>query len=200
MRIPPSPNAISRTGFPDVAGLGESKPEKVDAILSEELRAAGIEVHTWEMSRELSGEPYTAVIGSLYRWSFRRAWSYWVVEGPGLTPDAAMLLRSQFGSHMRAKGKHDCLSRLQSRRGFALGLYHVVTAEGLAALSEAIRVASEREERAFEALIVQTLRADQDPNHPPKLDEKKLAALDSLGPNLIENLLVRERQSNEKET
>jgi len=51
----------------------------------------------------------------------------------------------------------------------------------------------EREDRAFEALIVWTLRKagerDIDVNNLPELTEKDKAALDSLGPDFMKNLI-----------
>lgn len=56
----------------------------------------------------------------------------------------------------------------------------------------------ERETRAFEALVVSLLRKDCDPEKVqpedlPKLTEKEQAALDALGPDLIERLWKERR-------
>lgn len=152
MSLNPS-NAISeritgRTPFPNVAGLGKTKPEKVDAILSDELRAAGIGIETSEMLRDGSGEPHTAVIGSLYQWSFRRAWYYWVAQGPGIPPEDAMALHTEHGRSVRVKGDCGCPSPLEYLHGFAVGSYHVDNAWGLAALAETIRSVWQRAEMA----------------------------------------------------
>lgn len=150
MSLNPS-NAISkritgRTPFLNVAGLGKTEPEKVDAILSEELRAAGIGVETSEMLRDRSGEPHAAVIGSLHRWRFDRAWYYWMAQGPGIPPEDAMALHVEHGTSVRVEGDCSCPSPLESLHGFAVGSYHVDNAEGLAALAETIRSVRQRAE------------------------------------------------------
>lgn len=152
MSLNPS-NAISerttgRTPFPNMAGLGTTEPERVDAILADELSAAGIEAKTWEMLRERSGEPHTAVIGSLHRWGFRRAWYYWVAEGPGIPPEDAMALHAEHGISVRVEGHCCCPSPLEYLHGFGVGTYHVDNVEGLAALAETIRSVWRRAEAA----------------------------------------------------
>ena len=56
----------------------------------------------------------------------------------------------------------------------------------------------EREERAFEALIVKTLRQidyeDVDIDSLPELNDKEKRALEKLGPDFIENLLREHSQ------
>lgn len=151
MSLNPS-NAISerttgRKPFPNVAGLGRDEPERVDKILSAELKAAGIEIETCEMLRSTSGEPYTAIFGSLHGWGFRRAWYYWVAKGPGIPPDEAMELHVEHGTSVRVEGNCTCPSPLEYRHGFAIGLYHVDNPEGLAALALLIRDIFESNER-----------------------------------------------------
>lgn len=155
MAINPS-NAVSerttgRIPFPNVAGLGKTEPQQVDAILSGELTAAGIEVKALESLRDISGEPHTAVIGSLYGWAFQRAWYYWAARGPGIPPEDAMALHGEHGTSVRVEGHCGCPSPLEYLHGFAVGSYHVDNAEGLAALAETIRHVRQRAEATLEA-------------------------------------------------
>ncbi len=145
MSLNPS-NAISeritgRTPFPNVAGMGKSDPGGVDAILSAELESAGICVEAlpkfWRDTE--GGEPWSVVIGTLHRWGFRRAWYYWIARGPGIPPEDAMALHAEHGTSVRVEGNCTCPSPLEYLHGFAVGLYHVDNAEGLAALAETIR-------------------------------------------------------------
>jgi hypothetical protein len=150
MSLNPS-NALSqritgRTPFPNVAGLGKTEPERVDAILSSELKAAGIEAASCEILRPVSGEPCTAITGKLHQWGFRRAWYYWVAEGPGLPLADAMALHAEHGTSVRVEGDCGCPSPLEYRHGFAVGMYHVDNAEGLAALASTIRSVWQRAE------------------------------------------------------
>ena len=61
---------------------------EVDAACLAELKLAGIGVesgpHEW--LREKREVPF-GYIGVCCRWSFRRAWYYWVAEGPGVPAD-----------------------------------------------------------------------------------------------------------------
>ncbi len=143
MSLSPS-NAISkkmtgRTPFPNVAGLGKTEPKRVDVILADELSAAGIEVQTCELLRSTSGEPYTVVSGSLYRWGFHRAWYYWIARGPGIPLEDAMALHAEHGTSVRVEGHCGCPSPLGYLHGFAVGSYHVDNAEGLTALAKTIQ-------------------------------------------------------------
>ncbi len=144
MSLNPS-NAISEqmTGkkpFPNVAGLGERDPAGVDAILAAELEAAGIEVGKLpECMRAGNGEPQSVVLGQLYKWGFRRAWYYWIAEGPGIPPSYADKLHETHGREVRVNGHCGCPSPREQFKGFAVGLYHVDTQDGLHALADTIR-------------------------------------------------------------
>ena len=113
------------------------KSDKDDEIATE-LNLAGIEVHRYEMLRD-RGEVKTAVIGSLYGWSFSRAWYYWVAKGPGIPPAYADVLHKHYGEEVRVDGDCTCPSPKEMFKGFAVGHYHVDTQIGLKALADVIR-------------------------------------------------------------
>ena len=115
------------------AGMSDKDDE-----IAAELSGAGIEVHRHEMFRD-QGEVKTAVMGSLYRWSFRRAWYYWMAEGPGIPPMYANILHEKFGQEVRVDGNAGCPSPKKCLKGFAVGHYHIDTQAGLNALADIIR-------------------------------------------------------------
>ena len=114
----------------------------VDDAVAAELEAAGIEVHRFP--NPLDGEVPTGVFGTLRGWKFRRAWRYWVAEGPGIPPDFADELYESHGQEARVAGDCGCRSPRFWHKGFASGMYHVDTQEGLNALAETIRRVSRR--------------------------------------------------------
>lgn len=143
MSLNPS-NSISeqitkRTTFVNVAGLGKRDPRGVDAILSAELEAAGVEVVSFEIFRNGSGEPQSSIVGQLGMWSFRRASYYWMATGPGIPPEDATRLHAAFGTSVRVDGHCGCPSPAEWFKGFAVGAYHVDDQEGLDALADTIR-------------------------------------------------------------
>lgn len=112
-----------------------------DKEIAAELTAAGIEaVKLPESLRESRGEVKTIVIGQLGPWGFRRAWYYWVAEGPGIPPVYAEDLHKRFGKEVRVAGHCGCPSPLEWYKGFAVGDYHVDTQEGLKALADTIKM------------------------------------------------------------
>lgn len=124
------------TRFPNLAG----KTLGVDARCTWELALAKIEVHSLpESTRETHPEMRTIIIGGLGDWTFRRAWSYWIAEGPGIPPEIATELHEAHGKEVRVDGHCGCPSPLEWCKGFAVGMYHVDTQEGLNALSRVIR-------------------------------------------------------------
>ncbi len=49
---------------------------------------------------------------------------------------------------------------------------------------------NEKDDRAFEAIIVECMRCgDADPDSLPELTDKERAALDSLGPDFVQRIL-----------
>ena len=119
--------------FPNVAG--HPNP---DDILRAELEAAGIPVFESEIHRAHQGEVKTAISGTTKRWSFDRAWYYWVAKGDGLPPRYARELHEIHGREVRVDGH--CMSPSpEYYDGFAVGLYHVDTPRGLKALADMLK-------------------------------------------------------------
>ncbi len=113
--------------------------DKDDEIASE-LRIAKIEVQKLpERMRDNHPEMRTIIVGQLGPWCFKRAWYYWVAEGPGIPPYYANTLHKQFGKVVRVDGHCGCPSPKEWLKGFAVGHYHVDTQEGLNALAGTIR-------------------------------------------------------------
>ncbi|SEC01498.1 hypothetical protein [Bradyrhizobium erythrophlei] len=115
-------------------------PEEIDAVTAvcrSELEAAGIK--PFESTVFLGGEVPSRAIGELASWGFRRAWYYWVAEGPGIPPHIAEELHAKHGNDVRVDGHCGCPSPREWHKGFAVGRYHVDTQEGLNALADTIR-------------------------------------------------------------
>jgi hypothetical protein len=110
-----------------------------DSQCIEELAIAGIPFvrmpECWRETREVP----TVIIGELQNWGFRRAWRYWVAEGPGIPPEQATELHELCGTECRVDGHCGCPSPLEWFHGFAVGCYHVDTQEALTALADTIR-------------------------------------------------------------
>lgn len=122
-------------GLPNYAG----RPD-VDEAIKAELIEAGIEVEMMpEFWRENHPEMRTCVVGSLHGWGFRRAWRYWVAQGPGIEVAAAEELHAKFGQEVRVDGHCGCPSPREWFKGLACGNYHVDTQRGLNALAATIR-------------------------------------------------------------
>lgn len=130
--------------FPNKAG----DHADTDANLRAELKAAGIQTmqeqaglpeDAFACLRETSGEVKTSVIGTLHGWIFKRAWYYWVAEGPGIDFERAMNLWTTHGTEVRASGDCACRSPAVWYKGLACGMYHVDTQEGLKALADTIK-------------------------------------------------------------
>lgn len=115
------------------AGMSDKDDE-----IAAELAGAGIKVERYELLRN-SGEVKTSVIGSLHKWSFNRAWYYWVAKGPGIPPVYADKLHEKWGKDVRVDGHCGCPSPKEWFKGFAVGHYHVDTQAGLNALADVIR-------------------------------------------------------------
>jgi hypothetical protein len=111
-----------------------------DDEISAELTTAGIEsVNVGEWFRTSHPQMRTVIVGQLGPWTFRRAWYYWIASGPGLPPRYANALHETHGNDVRVDGNCTCPSPLDQNKGFATGLYHVHTADGLKALADALR-------------------------------------------------------------
>lgn len=131
--------------FPNKAG----DHADTNDILRAELKAAGIQTmqehdgHPPEFMaailRESSGEVKTSIIGCLHGWTFKRAWYYWMCDGPGIELQAAEKLHATHGTVVRVDGHCGCPSPRDAYKGLAVGHYHVDTPEGLKALAETIK-------------------------------------------------------------
>jgi hypothetical protein len=132
-------------GFPNKAG----DHTDTDGILRAELKAAGIQTYQEaegqpleylaSILRSQSGEVKTSVMGTLHGWTFKRAWYYWVAEGPGIDVDAAEALHATHGREVRVNGHCGCPSPSEWFKGLACGHYHVDAPEGLKALADTLK-------------------------------------------------------------
>ncbi len=107
-----------KTTFPNLArnvkryhsDLVASIYSEVDNQVLQELRLAGIQpVGPIEPFRE-RGEVPTAYAGSLCMWGFKRAWYYWVANGPGVPADRAEEFHKEWGTQVRVDGHCGCPS------------------------------------------------------------------------------------------
>lgn len=121
-------------------------PEEADDIPAAELKAAGIKVEKLDWVLNKNSEVRTRIVGSLHGWIFKRAWYYWICNGPGIELGCATALHEKFGKTVRVDGDCSCPSPLKRFKGFACGHYHVDDAEGLKALADVIRLITERAE------------------------------------------------------
>ena len=124
-----------KTVFPNLAG---SSWEEADKRGLSELQQAGIDAEgPFDFLRV--GEVPFGYAGFSYMWSFRRAWYYWVAEGAGIPAEVAEEFHKGWGTQVRVNGDCTCPSPLQSNEGFAIGLYHIDTQEGLNAFVELLK-------------------------------------------------------------
>ncbi len=131
-----------RTMFPNLARHYEEGADcsDVDAQVLAELTAAGIPASGPAEFLRRNKEVPAAYLGELCGWRFDRAWYYWIAKGPGIPCDRAMeLWRSPDGKAVRVDGHCAAPSPEEWFHGFAVGHYHVDTAEGLAALASLLK-------------------------------------------------------------
>jgi hypothetical protein len=111
----------------------------VDRAVVAELTEAGIKPagpHEWlRRNREVPA----GYMGELCGWQFQRAWYYWIATGPGVPPDRAEEFHREWGTQVRVDGHCGCPSPLEWCHGFAVGCYHIDTAEGLRAFADLLR-------------------------------------------------------------
>ena len=126
-----------------------------DAEIEAELVAAGITTERLpEVLRERMGEVKTIIMGWLHGWRFERAWRYWIAQGPGIPPVYADDLHRSHGREVRVDGNCTCPSPREWMHGFAVGLYHVDSQDGLNALAQTIRrVVEDANEEKAKALL-----------------------------------------------
>jgi len=123
---------MTKEVFPNMAGV-----ETCDEVLEKELLEAGIEVLMLPFS--LNQEVPAKIIGGVDKWSFKRAWYYWVAEGPGISVEDATDLFNTHGQEVRTDGHCGCPSPKEWNGNFGTGMYHVDTQEGLNALAATIK-------------------------------------------------------------
>jgi len=133
--FPVEKQKIVNTPFPNKAG----DHADTDDILKQELTDAGIKFEFLDILRKHSGEVKTGVIGGIFGWTFKRAWTYWSCEGPGIPVEAAEKLHKVYGKVVRVDGDCGCPSPRERFHGLGCGSYHVDTKEGLKALVETLR-------------------------------------------------------------
>lgn len=127
-------------GFANLAREKNPAPDVVEDVTAQcraELEAAGAQA--FDLPFTFSGEVPTRCAGGFAMWSFKRAWYYWVAEGPGLPVDVAEMLHEKHGRQVRVDGHCGCPSPREWFKGFGVGSYHVDGPEGLKALVDAIR-------------------------------------------------------------
>lgn len=126
---------------PNYAGRSD-----VDAEVAAELAAAGIPAHYFpEVLRDNTrSEVKTIVVGTLRKWSFQRAWRYWIAKGPGIEVVAAEQLHKDWGQYVRVDGHCGCPSPREWFGGLACGHYHVDSVAGLRALADTIKQLTEK--------------------------------------------------------
>lgn len=73
----------------------------------------------------------SGLTGYIHRWTFERAWRYYVAKGPGIPPAEADEFDREWGSEARADGDCACRGAAFWSEGFGTGVYHIDTAEGL---------------------------------------------------------------------
>lgn len=137
---------VRPTRFPNLArgqNPDDATIDDVTAICKAELERAGIKTHTFGILFGNSEVP-SKCVGEVGSWSFRRAWYYWIAEGPGLPPEYADRLHETHGREVRVEGHCGCPSPAEWAEGFGVGSYHVDTAEGLKALADTLRSVTPR--------------------------------------------------------
>lgn len=119
--------------------MSERLKRFVDQVCSDELKQAGIKVTKLEIFRK--GEVQTAVLGSLNGWVFERYWRYWVAKGPGIPPDKAQAFHEAAGLKHGVRVEGHCMAPtpLEECCGFAVGMYHIDTQEGLNVFARLLR-------------------------------------------------------------
>jgi hypothetical protein len=131
--ICPSNTLVHGIAFPNYAGRSD-----VDELLKKELTDAGIEIVQYDFLKDRDREVKTSIMGQVGPWGFDRAWYYWVAKGPGIPPEYAKQLYASHGQEARIEGHCGCPDELYNK-GFAIGTYHVDTANGLKALADTIK-------------------------------------------------------------
>ena len=128
----------------------------VDKELQSELYLAGIDYKVYDFLKD-QREVKSGVIGEITPcsdmprcgWTFRRAWTYWVAEGQGIPPTYAKKLFDSYGDTVRVEGNGCAYDPYKYNKGFAVGLYHVDSLEGLKALADTIKQVAKDAEQFY---------------------------------------------------
>lgn len=112
---------------------------EVDTQCEKELTEACIPMERGGEIYRRNKEVPVSFCGNLVLWGFRRAWYYWVAEGPGISADKATEFHKTYGTQCRVNGHCGCPSPLEQNHGFGIGLYHIDTQEGLNAFAQLLR-------------------------------------------------------------
>jgi len=133
-------NAIAQTMNPECHvfknlarhGGPEENPD-VDETIKKELQEAGIDILSFKVPESMRGEVPLTIWGESHKWIFKRAWYYYVAEGPGIPPDVAEEFHKEWGTQCRVDGHCGCPSPLEWNEGFATDHYHIDTQESMTA-------------------------------------------------------------------
>jgi hypothetical protein len=112
--------------------------ELADVYCELELRRAGIDVLIGE---DAKGEVRTRVTGKLGPFTFRRAWYYWIVEGPMPMPVAVQLYLDPVGvQDVRVEGHCVCPDpREYCKHQSTVDSYHIDSQAGLDLFARTVR-------------------------------------------------------------
>lgn len=128
--------------------------EEVDKTIRAELTAAGIpdklnengsegifdmafgNFESCRMSNGCFPEVPAKLVGITHRWTFERAWRYYIAKGPGIPPEFAIPFDKEWGTQVRVDGDCACRGAEFWGEGFGIDMYHIDTPEGLKAFVE----------------------------------------------------------------
>jgi hypothetical protein len=143
--MPQFPNLARRIADLDNPTAHEAEELRwLDDNVKAEIEAAGLQpLAIDDIFRRGNGEVPTRYIAAFpdserKRWIFRRAWRYWVCEGPGIPAQDAIALHRTHGKVVRVAGHCGCPDPVEWFKGLGVGLYHVDSSEGLAELVSTI--------------------------------------------------------------
>lgn len=104
---------------------------EIQEIVRQELTQADCHYTEQDVLLHCCGEVPTSILGLQSKWSFQRAWAYWVAKGPGIPSEIAEEFHKTWGQQVRVDGHCGCPSPLEWFEGFGVDSYHIDTQEGL---------------------------------------------------------------------